>query len=319
MQNFKFFNTLQEYREYIMREVIPSEEFKCNTFYRGLIEFVIQHRAPIFFEQTKDFEFSHFTQYANFVLDRKGYYQNDLVRSMYILHDFMHMIFRNPLRAREISFKEFCEILNINEWVASNETEIMTYFRILNMRSKSLPYRVMYDLLIDAGYTQKPTPRQLLDLRRDVLFEHETSLTRTLSAEKGADEVFAYLRKFKENNKAWCELWYNNFPRPADVHTAFPYEDEEVYAPVLGYEMFLEQFSINGPYNTQENYEHNIYKNVCNLVHLTQSTDVPLPRFFADCEETLRRLEGRIIMPEVAKEFHTTYIKNKKVGTGATN
>ena len=316
MQNFKFFKTLHEYRTYMYTEVFKTPEFRDNVFYRGLIEFIIQHRAPIFFELTKEYEFSHFTQYFNFILDRKDYYKNDFVRSMYFAHDFVHMLFRNPLRVGEISFEEFCTILNINEWVASNETETLTYHRVPGMREKSLPYKILYDILISAGYTEKPSVKQLLDLRRDILSENETGLTRTLEAQVGADEVFAYLRKFKENNAVWCRLWYDNFPRPAKPYEAFPYEDEEIVAPVVGYDTFLENFQINGLYNTQENYERNIIKNVNNLLYLTGS-DIPLAFTMDHCEDILKKLDGVIVMAGPAEHFHETYIKKKTIGTHA--
>lgn len=316
MKNFKFFPTLQEYRTYITTEIFTTPQFRDNVFYHGLIEFIIQHRAPIFFELNEDFEFSHFTQYFNFVLDRKDYYKNNFVRSMYFAHDFVHMLFRNPLRVGHMSFEEFCTILNMNEWVASNETETMTYYRIPGMREKSLEYTILYDLFILMGQSKKPTPAQMLELRRNILDGKQPNLVNELESQPGGSEVFAYLRKFKANNAAWCELWYKNFPRPANAFEAFPYEDEEIYAPLTGYETFLKHFNPDGPYNTEQNYRKNILKNVRNLVYLTGSK-VPLPIHFDECEATLKSLEGEIVMRDVAEHFHETYIMRKAIGTHA--
>lgn len=317
MKNFKFFPTLQQYRKFVYSEIFKTSEFKDNAFYRVLIEWVIQHRAPIFFELNEEFEFSHFMQYINFVLQRIGYYKNSLVEDMYYGHDFTHMLFPNPLRVGELSFDEFCNIMNYNEWVASNETETLTYHRIPEMREHSLPYTILYDLLIKAGYTKKPTPKLLLDLRKDILFgTNTTNMVSNIEQQEGASEVLAYLRKFKENNKAWCRLWYDNFPRPANVYEAFPYEEDGAVAPLTDYESFLENFVVNGASNTQEVYERNVRKNVCNLIHLTGS-QIPLPTTMAECKSALDQMEGVIVMRDAAEHFHETYIKNKKIGTGA--
>lgn len=316
MQNFKFFPTLSQYRRFVYNEIFKTSDFKDNVFYRALIEWIIQHRAPIFFELSEDFEFSHFTQYFNFVLQRVGYYKNDYVQDMYYAHDFVHMLFPNPLRVGQLSFEEFCTILNYNEWVASNETETLTYHRISEMREHSLSYTILYDLLMASGNTKKPTPKLLLDLRKDILFgTNTTNLVATLEQQEGASEVLAYLRKFKENNKAWCRLWYDNFPRPENPHEAFPYEEDGAVAPLTDYENFLESFNPNGPSNTQEMYERNVIKNVRNLIHLTQSP-IPLPTTMTECKEALDKMEGVIVMRDAAEHFHETYIKNKTVGTG---
>lgn len=318
MKSFKFFPTLQGYRKYVYTEIFKTTEFKDNVFYRALIEWIIQHRAPIFFELSEEFEFSHFTQYFNFVLQRVGYYKNDYVQDMYYAHDFVHMLFTNPLRVGEISFDEFCTILNYNEWVASNETETLTYHRIPEMREHSLPYTILYDILMKAGYTHKPSSQLLLDLRKDVLFGTDTTgMISTLEQQEGATEVLAYLRKFKENNKAWCKLWYENFPRPTNVYEAFPYQEDNAIAPLTDYEGFLENFIPNGAHNTQEMYERNVIKNVRNLIHLTGS-NIPIPTTMDECKAALDQMEGVIVMRDAAQHFHETYIKNKKVGTGGT-
>ncbi len=307
MTNFKFFKKLEDYRTFIYEKVFTTPEFRNNIFYRGLIEFVIEHRAPIFFSQTHEEEFSHFTQYFNAVLDRGDYYKNDFIRSMYFAHDFTHMLFYNPLRPRDFTFEKWSEILNVNEWVASNETETLTYFRIPDMREHSLNYAIMYDLLKEAGRPQ-PEVDELLTLRKAVNADESIP---DLEKCTDADLVFSYIRKYKENNALWCKLWYENFPE-----IALPYSEERLCLPVIGYDKILKHY-VPGIYfqDQQKAYEINMLENIKTLALLAKLPLADIPKTFDDCEKTLKMLEGKVIMPEVAKEFHFTYNKNKKVGT----
>lgn len=307
MQQFRFYKKVDEYRTFIYEEIFTHHEFRNNLFYRGLIEFVIEHRAPIFFSLTRDEEFSHFTQYFNAVLDRGSYYQNDFIRSMYFAHDFVHMLFYNPMRPRDMTFEKYCEVLNVNEWVASNETEVYTYFRIDGARHHGLDYTILYDLLKYAGHPE-PEIKQLLEFRKHVIGGGGDP---ELEAHPEAHMVFDYLRKFRENNAAWCKLWYEGFPEvPA------PYAEERMSLPVLEYDKILRHY-VPGVHdaNRQEAYERNVLMNIRNLAFLAKLDESFVPKTFDDCERTLAELEGKVIMPEVAKEFHYTYIKNKKVGT----
>lgn len=307
MQNFRFFKTIDDYRDFIYGEIFTASKFKDNTFYRGLIEFVIEHRAPIFFSPSREEEFSHFTQYFNFVLDRGDYYKNDYIRSMYFAHDFVHMLFENPLRPRDMTHERYSEILNYNEWVASNETETFTYYRIHGMREKSLDYTIMYDLRIHAGLTKVPTVEELLDVRKKII-DGET--IPELASHPDAELVFSYLRKFKENNSVWCQLWYENFPEiPAS------YRDNRLCLPVLEYDKILSHYTPGLHFaDPQAAYEKNVLQNVRTIALLSGMSTKSTPKSFAECEETLKKLEGTVIMPKVAHDFHFTYIKNKSIG-----
>lgn len=308
MQNFRFFKKLDQYREFIFEEIFVTPEFRNNVFYRGLIEFVIEHRAPLFFSLTHEEEFSHFTQYFNAVLDRGDYYKNDFVRSMYFAHDFVHMLFDNPLRPRDMTFEKFCEVLNVNEWIASNETETFTYYRIDDMREKSWEYTIMYDLLKRAGRTEMPNIKEMLEMRKHII---NGGSVPELEGHPDTQMVFDFLRKYKENNAVWCKLWYENFPEIKAL-----YAENRLCLPVLEYEKILAHYA-PGTYfsNQQKSYEANVMQNITNLVLLTGIGKEFIPKNFDDCERSLAALEGKVVMPEVAKHFHFTYIKNKKVGT----
>ncbi len=67
MREITFFDTLHEYRSYVYENIVKTNAFRYDPFYRGLIDFIIDHRSPLFFKADRDYEFSHFTQYFNFV------------------------------------------------------------------------------------------------------------------------------------------------------------------------------------------------------------------------------------------------------------
>lgn len=311
MTNFKFFKTIEEYRTFMYEQVFTHPDVRNHIFYRGLIEFIIEHRAPLFFSANKEEEFSHFTQYFNAILDRGEYYKNDFVRSMYFAHDFVHMLFYNPLRPRDLTFEKFTEILNVNEWVASNETETYTYFRIPGSRAQSLEYTIMYDLLVKHS-PYAPATLELLDMRKNIIggtdYEH-------LNNHPDAPMVFEYLRKYKTNNAIWCKLWYEGFPEiPA------PYADERMCLPVLEYDKILKHYTPGVHFENQQlAYENNMFQNIRNLALLAKLPESDLPSSFADCEQTLAKLDGHIIMPEVAEHFHYTYVKSKNIGKPVTS
>lgn len=311
MQNFKFFNTFKDYRSYVNEYVFGINEFKDHVYYRGLIEFVIRNRAPIFFELSHDVEFSHFTQYFNFVLDRKDYYKNEYVRCMYFTHDFLHMCFHNPLRPRDLTFDRFCRILNANEWVASNDTEIKTYYNIPGMREKSLEYPIMYDVLKSAGYNEMPSTEWLLTLRKNIMNGlNDFPIHKLRGSHKDTETVFAYLRKFKANNRKWCQLWYQKFPE-----INFPYTSERLYLPVIGYDEYLRNYRPDSSINEEKHYKQNVLLNAKTLFMMHPFRN-EVPQRFEECEDMLREINGHVIMGDVAEEFHTQYIMNKKVGIG---
>jgi hypothetical protein len=66
-----------------------------NTFYRNLVQFVIDAKAPLFYEMTDASEYANFSAHYNFVLIR-DHYANNALRGLYFLHDFTHMLFYYP-------------------------------------------------------------------------------------------------------------------------------------------------------------------------------------------------------------------------------
>jgi hypothetical protein len=116
------------------------------------MDFIIDHRSPLFYEQSFEYEKPHFTQYRNFSIIRD--YDNTYLSDMYYLHDFVHMLFEYPLHVKKHSVLSFYEKLILNEQIASNETEIETYNRLPDMRAKTFPHKIFYDTLVENDATK---------------------------------------------------------------------------------------------------------------------------------------------------------------------
>ncbi len=298
MKKIRFFPTLHDYRVFIYDEVVRTSEFRSHPFYQGLISFVIDQRAPFFFESSHDHEYAHFSQYFNFVLMRGGY-PNDSLSDMFFMHDFVHMVFDNPLQPHRLSFDQFSEIANFNEYVASNETEVLTYYRMDGFRKKSFSYPILYDLLIQRSPVQ-PAVRELFDLRRAIVLDgHDGGFAHDPAAER----IFAFLRKFKKNNQVWCRAWYDHFPL-----IPFNYAHKRACLPIMGYEQILRNYKEQG---TEQSYRDNVLHNL--HVAFAMAGREEYPRSFEECEEAVKQLEGTVIMDDAARIFHTQYLLSKTV------
>lgn len=298
MRNLQFFPTLAEYENFINSKIIKTEPFKTHPFYRGLTDFVIDHRSPIFFLGSEDHEYAHFTQYFNFVLMR-DHYASDYVSDMFFMHDFLHMAFDNPLNPRKLTFEYFSEIANYNEYVASNDTEMLTYYRIPELREKSLSYTILYDLLVKK-YPEAPPIDFLLKTRKAIVFENDDC---GLGDHPDAEKVFAYLRKFKQNNVVWCKWWYDKMP---DV--PIPYHKKRLCLSLRDYDYYLEGYKAR---RKEEQYQYNVLTNI--QVGMALLGEKDLPENFSDCAEAIKIFEGKVIMEDVAKVFHKQYSESKKV------
>ncbi len=284
MKNIRWFETLKEYRQFIKDEIVVSPIFYEHPFYRGLIDFIIDHRTPVFYYASEEYEYSHFTQYFNFVLIREGYNNR-----------FVHMVFDNPLNLSDLSFEYFCEIANHNEYVASNDTEILTYYRLPDFRSKSLDYPILYDILKNK-YSETPAINTLLDLRKNIIADNDVGL----SGEQAAG-VLAFIKKFKENNSVWCRRWYDDFPK---IKT--DYYKKRLCLPLLEYDIFLQNYT---SINSEELFQKNVLENIRTGLAMLGETDLPVT--FEGCKIAMKRFEGKVILGDTAKDFYEQYMRSK--------
>ncbi len=297
MKNIKIFNTRKEYKDFILEQVITTAEIQENRFYKNLIEFIIDHRAPLFFDPSEDYEYAHFTQSFSFTLLRPSY-DNRVVEDMYYVHDFIHELFWYPLRPRDLKFPFFKELMIGNEYVAANETEMLTYYRLPKLRSKTFNEPILYDTL-KKKYSKKPDVSELYAMRQGII--EQGKIPEFLSSPEN-QRIIAFLKKFNANNAVWCKLWYDSFPELIDS-----YMETRLVLEPFQYEHALETYV---PIATQEQYEKNILHNVRTGLAMMGISD--LPQGFSDCHSAIQKFEGRIIMKDTAKAFHDQYIKSKK-------
>jgi hypothetical protein len=296
MKNIKFFKTRKEYSGFIYTEIIQNKEFHIHRYYRGLIEFIIDHRSPIFFNASMDYEYAHFTQFFNFSLIRENY-ESTILKDMYFIHDFVHMVFDNPLQLKEYTLPYFSQVAIYNEYAAANDTEILIYYRIPELRAKTFKDKIFYDVLLEK-FKKQPDVRYLFELRRSIIDENDFSFFKSIPDSKN---ILDFLTKFKDNNTVWCENWYDKFPK-----LQIDYSQKRTALPILDYEEYLENYSSD---KSEERYRDNI---LYNTQVAAEIASLKLPQKFEECEDTFKELEGKVLLEDVAMIFNDQYQKSKK-------
>lgn len=296
MKNVKIFDRRSKCLDFILGELVTVPELVNHHFYRGLIEWIVDNRAPIFFEASQDFEYSHFTQYLSFVLIRKSY-SNPYLQSLYYLHDFMHMIFNNPVPPTKVSFEHFSKTAIANEFYASNETEILVYYRVPELRKKTLEGTILFDLLQAKNY--KASVKKLYKLRTRII-NHQLSTTERHYFE----QVLPFFNRFPENNAIWCKLWYQSFPNL--VSKAISRQRN-----VMGYdyEQTLTEYS---PALSESIYNRNLRRNLIIGSELLGHPN----QFSYDLQSYQLLFENQIILKQVAQKFHQLYLARKLLYQG---
>ena len=283
MKNIQLFKRKEIYEEFVFNEIFKDERIKRHPFYRNLIQFVLDAKAPVFYEQTDTSEYANFSAYYNWVLRRAGY-TNPTIESMYFLHDFAHMMFDYPYDMSSVSEDEFNETVITNEYAASNETEILAHYRVPGLRQSVLQdRRIFFDTLTDMGLSQ-PTVHQLLGMRRLLI---ETSTLDFLFSKPEDEQVIAQLKSYS-GNRAWCKT---RFQQVVDLN---PTEYFFWSLRPLNYERVLINYQST---STQENYERTVLKTVrimCAVMELET-----LPRYFEECFDLIGTLEGRVMLKPI--------------------
>lgn len=296
MKNLIILPTIEEYRAFILEKIVAQRTIQEHPFYHNLIEFIVDHRSPIFFEPSDECEYAHFTQSFAFILMRKGY-ENRTIEDLYYLHDFVHMLFGYPLQPRSFTIDWFRTVALYNEYIASNETEIMTYYRLPELRKKTFEFPILFDFLFEKS-DAKPTVKELFETRKNYI--DYGKLPAFIKTEE-AKEVLSFLSRFKDNNEAWVKLWYYKFPAiEPDLFS------ERLTLPIRNYDSLIYSYV---PVNSQKLYEDNILHNIRYGLSLLGETG--LPSSFAECQTAVKKLENRIIMEDIAREFHQKYVEKK--------
>lgn len=152
MRDLGFFNTKAEYEDYLWNDVFVEDWVRETPFYRNLVNFIIDHRSPIFYTISDPSEHFAFSGAYHFETRRERY-PNKTREILFWLHDFTHMLFPYAHDVYEVSEKEFFEQFWYQERLASSETEIMAYYRVPGLRERVFPdEKLWYDVIRERGW-----------------------------------------------------------------------------------------------------------------------------------------------------------------------
>jgi hypothetical protein len=285
MKDIILIPTAREYDDFVLGLFHPL--ILETPFYRKLIRFVVQCKAPIFYRQSDPSEHANFSLYYNFILIRESY-ANPVLRAMYFLHEFVHSLFYYPHDMTSVARDEFDRTVIEGEYAASNETEILAHYRVSGLREQVFQdRRIFFDVLRERG-TPQPHATDLLFLRKG-LIETDHLDAFFFGADPRNEPVKALLKSYRGNG-AWCKKRFEETLRLRNP--------QEYFYPFLtpaNYERTILHFPDEPPdeRRRQDDYERIVLMNVRLMFELHGFTDPP--RTFADCKDAVRRLEGLVL------------------------
>lgn len=268
MQGLVIPETVEDYQADLFERAFPDSTITDNPFYRNLIQWVVDHRTPLLYEQDHPDEYTNLSLNFNWLLLR-DYSEKQLgppetVLSMYTLHEFAHMTHWLPTNLDRVTADEYAEAFARSEYRASNETEILLHYRIPELRDIVLPgITIAFDLLQARGVAQ-PRMEELANLR-PLLVEHRDddtvfgseqyeALVRTVFGDHPeAMNVANHLRRFN-GNREWAR------ERFAAIRPHFL--EREAQKDGIGTDEYEERITTYEPQINQARYEANVIRNV---------------------------------------------------------
>ncbi len=318
MQGIQVFDKVGDYKAFIKGRVLSTDLMQNSLFYNGVVNYVIDHRTPLFFTASHPYEYAHFTQSFNFCLMREGY-TNPYIEDLYYLHDFVHMLFMYPTNPRAMDFYEYYGLTERNEWVSSNETEILAYYRVPGLREKTFEFPIFYDVLNTISEKMKPkhVPNvvDLLKIRESLVTESYPwdYFVLPMFGKDNPDvlRIRSFLNK-TSNNFAWSAMWYHGYPEAVKPLT-LPYRS-------LRYDYYERDILAYGESKlSQGQYELNIIRNASFLKTMIDGQipewgdpDMsPLKGDFEKALDYLRGVDHQVPMETEAENFNRLYVDLK--------
>jgi hypothetical protein len=282
VRRIRIFPTRKEYEEFVFAEVLSDDLLRASPFYRSLVRFVLDAKAPLFYSQSDPSEHANFSLYYNFILIRDTY-TNPTLRAMYFLHDFVHLLFYYPHDMSAVTAEEFDELLLGAEYAASNETEVLAHYRVPGLRARVFPdRRLLVDLLRERGVAQ-PAVRALHRLRS--LLVESDDLDPFFFLTPADEPVRATLKSYR-GNRAWCKQRLAEtllLPNPSEYSYRF--------LTPTNYERVLSSYEGSAD---QASYERVVLRNL-RLAFVLLRLERP-PASFAEGLERVLELEERVLV-----------------------
>ena len=284
MKQIQLFRQKRQYEDYVRSEILVDPELRDHPFYRRLVQFVLDAKAPLFYSMSDETEYRNFSSYYHFILDRRNY-ADETVRTMYFLHDLTHSLFWYPHDLTGIPQEKFQRIVIRCEYAASNETEVLIHYRVPGLRERVFRgMRLLYDVLVERGVTQ-PSVDDLFRLRVQLIEEtwlHPFFFPAAQDAPV-RDTLVSY-----RGNRGWCKDRFEEVRRLGNpTEWAYPSLEVENYEKVIpSYESTA----------TQADYERTTLKNIRLAFTLL---DLAPPQSFDECLDRVGELEGKILVHSI--------------------
>lgn len=297
MRDLEFFMDAREYEDHIWSNVFTEPWVRETPFYRNLVNYIIDNRAPIFYtvsDQAEHFAFSG----AYYFETRRTRYPNKDREQLFWLHDFTHMLFPYAHDVYETPESLFLQDFWYQERIASSETEVMSYWRVPGLRERVFQDELLwYDVLVDPNQThvrhglfgtQKPDAQKFLEYRiriqmNDLFGQSELG---------DHPEILAFIQKWRKLTPGWISKRYKSVAGMR-IET-YPYKRnftaENYEGRIASYD---DSYRIPEP-SRQENYETLMMAKVRMAYDLLQWEDKP--QRWRHMPEAIDRLEGAVLL-----------------------
>lgn len=163
------------------------------------------HSPKFIFEMSNLFlEKAHFSAWWGGIPYRD--YDNPYIHDLYWLHETCHA--GEMVYFPDLEFPTFKEKLFSNEMLASVHSELLIYFIMPELRSKTFSHEILVDrILFDPTFHQfwKTNPSNFTELlkvwRKNIM----------ISKPPSHDKVLYWIHKFSAQNDAWGSVWFNEY------------------------------------------------------------------------------------------------------------
>jgi len=299
MRNLSFFRTKKEYEEYIWDGVFTEPWVRATPFYRNLINYIVDHRAPLFYDVSDKSEHFAFSGAYHFETRRETY-PSAAREQLFWLHDFTHLLFPYPHDIYDVSEAEFLKQFWYQERIASSETEIFSYYRVPELRDLVFPdEKIYYDVVRERGYGNRSRQYSYSGWGgkkpdANIFYHHRVLLC--MDDQYGEEElgdhpdILKFFRMWRTLTPKWITERYRYMvgrripPHIADLHSQSPFT-------VNNYEARVNEYG-KSERPGQGYYERKLLDNVRMAFGLLDWDD--MPEKFDQVPEAVQRLEGAV-------------------------
>jgi hypothetical protein len=158
-------------------------------------------RPRLFFEMDDEVnEKGHFTSWMNCVSIRT--YPNDAISDLYYLHEIIHCTTMPYSSIQDLN--AWKQKMFDNELLASLNSEVLVYFHLPQLRSKSFTFPIWADSHLST---------KNLDFKSDGFYKLlETERRRIYNHPKLDNNPELEIAKYQAQNEKWITIWENSYP-----------------------------------------------------------------------------------------------------------